>query len=79
MLGRLLIYLMVLIAVVYLFRSSLPKTTAGPADRRRVRHGKMIKCDYCQLYIAEDEAVHAMGENFCSEDHMNRARLDKNP
>lgn len=75
---RLLIYLMVIIAVFYLSRSILPKSAAGAVNTRSARRPKMVKCGYCKLYIAQEEAVGKQGEYYCSEEHKNLAPLDDN-
>jgi len=76
---RLLIYLMVIIAVFYLSRSILPKSTAGPVHSRRTRRSKMVKCGYCKIYIAEEEAVGTQDEHYCSDEHKKLAHCDEKP
>jgi hypothetical protein len=70
---------MVIIAVFYLARLLLPKSAAGSGNPRGIRRSKMVKCAYCQVYIAEQEAVGNQDEYYCSEEHKNRARYDNRP
>ena len=76
MIVRLLIYLMVIMAVLYLSRLILLKSAAGSGNPRKVRRSKMVKCGYCQVYLAEQEAVGKPDEYYCSEEHKNRALYD---
>jgi len=78
MIMRLLIYLMVIMAAYYLLRSILPKSATGPANSRRARHSKMVKCDYCKLYIAQEEAIGKQDKYYCSEEHKNLVLSEDN-
>lgn len=77
MIVRLLIIIMVIYAVYYLLRRVLYGPTTRAGNSHGVRHSKMVKCGYCQVYIAEEEAVGKQGDYYCSTDHKNRAQIEK--
>ena len=77
MIVRLLIIIMVIFALYYLSRRILSGTAARPDDSPGIRRSKMVKCGYCQVYIAEEEAVGKPDDYYCSADHRNRAQIEK--
>ena len=74
MIIRLLIIIMAIFAVYYLSRRILsgPSTSSGNSDG--IQRSKIVKCGYCQVYIAEEDAVGKAGDFYCSADHKNRAQ-----
>ena len=77
MIVRLLIIIMVIFALYYLTRRTLSGPSTDQGNSREVRHSKMVKCGYCQVYIAQEEAVGKPGDYYCSVDHKNLAQLTK--
>lgn len=77
MIVRLLIIIMVIYVLYYLSRRFLSGPSRGLGNSPGGRRSKMVKCEYCQVYITEEEAVGKSGDFYCSADHKHRAQLDK--
>lgn len=77
MIIRLLIIIMAVFAVYYLSRRILSGPSGNSGNSTAIRHSKMVKCGYCQVYIVEEDAVGKPGDFYCSTDHKNRAQSDE--
>lgn len=71
---RLLILLAAIIALIFLFRSLLPRPRPKTRDNTQDPE-KMVACSKCRLYLPESEALHADGNFFCNREH-HRAWLE---
>ncbi|MDE2089725.1 MAG: hypothetical protein KGJ12_06875 [Gammaproteobacteria bacterium] len=71
---RALFEILLIWAGFYLLRRVLERP-APPAPKRQAMPGKMVRCARCGLHVPENEALHASGRHYCSEQHR---RADKN-
>ena len=77
MIIRLLIIIIAIFAVYYLSRRILSGPSNGSGKSTGMRRSKVVKCGYCQVYIAEEDAVGKPGDFYCSVEHKHRAQSDE--
>lgn len=76
--GKLLAFLLVLLAI-YLLRRALTRPPAAPPGRDEPRPEvpaveRMVECAHCGLHVPESEAVMDGGRAFCGEAHRQAYR-----
>ena len=66
---RLLLLLLAAFAAAFAARLLLGRRAAPGADPG-TRKSLMLKCEHCQVYVPESEAVRAGGHVYCSTAHL---------
>jgi uncharacterized protein len=68
--GRLLLLLAIVIAVVWLLRCALAgPRKGGPEDAPGAAGGDLVSCAHCGVNLPKSEARSAGGRHYCSEEH----------
>lgn len=57
-------------------RLRLPKTKK-PNTKASSESESMVRCRQCQIFFPASQAIHAQGEQFCSEAHRKQFLSDK--
>ncbi|GAB4121324.1 MAG: hypothetical protein Fur0040_01280 [Sideroxydans sp.] len=63
-----LLFLLAVIAVVYLLIRSYRKTPPDPQPSAASED--MVRCAHCGVHLPRSEAIQAEGKFFCSQDHQ---------
>lgn len=63
---RLLIIILLLVLLFVLIKRFLPEKPSGQ-DEPRI--AKMVRCDYCQLYIPHTSAIKHADRYYCCDEH----------
>lgn len=53
------------------------KTTSSPPPAAVPKHGAMVRCDYCDLHLPENEALRSENTYYCCEEHKRLAQQAK--
>lgn len=72
-----LIRLLIVAALIWLVWRVLKQVLLGaakqqdapPADEQKPQSQKMVRCDWCQVYTPEIQAIRLEQHHFCCEDH----------
>ncbi|MFM6990893.1 MAG: PP0621 family protein [Rhodoferax sp.] len=75
---RIFLWLLVVVALVWLFRSSRRKSDrhggdSPPQQQSRDEAAKMIACDVCGIHIPLAESVPGKRGNYCCSSHFRQA------
>ena len=74
---RLLLIIFALWALYSIVRRYLVRARKTPVNRRKNVAENMVKCEVCDTYLPEHEALSQNGMFFCSKAHLNRTRHDQ--
>ena len=73
------IRLLILAALIWLVWRVVRQTLLGgarqntpPPDEHKPASQKMVRCDWCQVYTPEAQALRLEQHHFCREDHRQR-------
>ena len=69
--GRIVLIVLVILAVIFLVRGFGRSRERGrdADDRRPLPDQRMVQCAHCGVYIPEAGAVAAAGLHYCSDEH----------
>jgi uncharacterized protein len=67
---RLVFLLLLLWIVWFMIRNFLNKQARHNQTVRKVTAGKIVKCQYCDLHLPQQEALQHDADWFCTRDHM---------
>jgi uncharacterized protein len=69
--GRLLLIVAIVIAVLWLLRRALagPRNTGSQSPGASGGSGDLVSCAHCGVNLPRDEARSAGGRHYCSEEH----------
>ena len=67
---RLLIIILLLVLLFVLSKRFLPEK---PSEQDEPRIAKMVRCDYCQLYIPHTSAIKHTDRYYCCDEHRKSA------
>ena len=70
---RLLIIILLVVLLFALIKRFLPGKLPEP-DEPRI--AKMVRCDYCQIYIPHTSAIKHAGRYYCCKEHRESASGD---
>ena len=67
--GRLLVLVVLLVAVVWLLRRALRRLGEKPGEKTVAPVGDLVRCAYCGVHLPRAEARVAGESLYCSEEH----------
>ena len=67
---RNLILLIAVIAAAWLVSRMLKKNLSKPSQRTKIESQNMVKCERCEVYLPQDQAIEDNGHYFCSTQHL---------
>ena len=68
------ILIILVIAVFFSLLNRLKiRGTAGNAEAAKLSSSKMVSCNYCQLYVIQEDALVFKGLHYCCKDHQEKA------
>jgi len=73
---RFILILAILIALISLIRGIIRTTKLKISQSKTAELSKMVRCEYCELYISIDEAIKANDKYYCSLQHQS-LQVDK--
>ncbi len=67
---RLIIILAMIYLIVVLIKSFYRHSLGAPRKKRDHRSvARIVQCEHCGLYVPDQEAIHAGGHIYCSNEH----------
>lgn len=74
---RILLIVIVLATVITVINRLRFSRKNNADERTRLVPAKMVQCIYCQLHLAQDEALKVDGQYYCCDEHRQDAEKEK--
>ena len=71
MLRILLIVVVLTLLIAVIKRMKFP-TKGDHKDSAKQSPAKMVKCNYCELYVRQKDALHSGGQYYCCNEHKRK-------
>jgi uncharacterized protein len=76
---RLLLIVLVLAMVIALINRGRSIGKNHRDESEKLSSSKMVRCNYCQLHVTQDEALMSDGQYYCSIEHQEKAKIENLP
>jgi uncharacterized protein len=74
--GRFILLVIALFALIWLVRGALGKRRGGHPETPPAR-AALVRCAHCGVHLPEADARSALGRHFCSEEHLRLGERDE--
>lgn len=68
--GKLLFFVFLVLAVLYLFRRSAPPPSSPSFPQQSNQGEDMVRCAVCGVHLPRSEALMSGGAFFCGQEHL---------